>query len=117
LPGVGRDYSNEIYTADLKLAGLGRRLNLRIGPLRYLYLSFTYGIKGYPYGVPNLRERQVGVELGLNFSQMLDDLGVRRQTWWGYALHVVFDNVRFPFTGLGFRYDMNHGRWHGPNSG
>ena len=35
----------------------------------------------------------------------------------GYGLHVVFDNVRPPYTAVGFRFDMNHGRWHGPNAG
>jgi len=52
-----------------------------------------------------------------DFKQMLDDLNVRRNTWWGYGLHVVFDNMRIPFTAVGFRYDVNHGRWHGPNAG
>ena len=62
-------------------------------------------------------ERRVGLEVGRNFKQMLDDLNVRRNTWWGLwpargirqrpaALHAV-----------GFRFDMNHGRWHGPNAG
>ena len=34
-----------------------------------------------------------------------------------YGLHVVFDNIRLPYTAVGFRYDINHGRWHGPNAG
>ena len=117
IPGKGRDYSNEIQTADLKLAGVGRRLGVDLGPLRYLLLSVTYGSKGYPSGVPELRERQVGIEIGLNFQQILDDLRVTRGTWWGYALHVVFDNVRIPFTSVGYRYDLNHERWRGPNNG
>jgi hypothetical protein len=47
----------------------------------------------------------------------LNDLDVTRDRWWGYLLHVVVDNVRFPFTAVGFRYDLNHGRWYGPDSG
>src|SRR5215468_5340772 len=43
VPGPGRDYSYEIYTADLKLAGVASRLGLNIGPLRYLLFSVTYG--------------------------------------------------------------------------
>jgi len=117
VPANGRDYSYEIYTADLKLAGVGRRLGLNIGPLRYLLFSVTYGSKFYPSGAPDLRERQVGFEIGLNFEEILDSLGVRRNTWWGYGLHVVFDNVRFPFTSVGFQYDLNHGRWYGPGNG
>jgi hypothetical protein len=115
--GTGRDYSNEIYTADLKLAGLARRLGWDIGPLRWLQLSLTYGTKSYPSGLPELRERQVGLEIGLNPQQILDDLGVRRNVWWGYLLHVALDNIRIPFTAVGVRYDLNHGRWRGPDNG
>jgi hypothetical protein len=42
---------------------------------------------------------------------------VKRSTWWGYGLHLIADNVRFPFTAVGMRYDLNHGKWHGPNTG
>ena len=72
--------------------------------------SVTYGTKSYPTGLPGLRERQVGIEIGLNLQQILNDVGVRRNTWWGYALHAVFDNVRIPFTSVGMRYDLNHRR-------
>jgi hypothetical protein len=116
-PGLGRDYSNEIFTADLHLAGVFDRLNLKVGPLRYLLFSVTYGVKGYPSGTPSLRERQVGFEIGLDFEVILNDLGVKRNTWWGYGLHIVFDNFRFPFTSVGFQYDMNHDKWIGPGNG
>jgi Predicted periplasmic lipoprotein (DUF2279) len=117
VPANGRDYSYEIYTADLKLAGVGRRLRLDIGPLKYLLFSVTYGSKYYPSGIVSLRERQVGFEIGLNFEEILNSLGVRRDTWWGYAAHVVMDNTRFPFTSVGFQYDLNHGKWYGPGNG
>ena len=106
-----------IQSADLKIAGLARRLNLSVGPLRYLLVSVTYSTKGYPSGLLELRERQVGFEIGLNLAIILNDLGVRRDTWWGYALHVVCDNVRVPFTSVGFRYDLNSKRWRGPDNG
>jgi hypothetical protein len=109
------NYTNEIYTADFALAGAARRLGWNIGPLKYLMLSTTYRSQGYPSD-PN-RQRQVGFEVGLNFKQILDDLSVRRNTWWGYGLHVFFDNVRIPYTAGGYFYDLNHGRWHGPNAG
>jgi hypothetical protein len=112
--GLGHDYSNEIYTADLSLAGLAKRLNLNIGPFRYLLLSLTYGTKGYPHGFPADRQRMVGLEIGLNIRQILDDVGVTRNTWWGYALHAVLDNVRFPYTAVGVRFDLNDRVWHGP---
>ena len=110
-------YPHDVFSMDLKLSGLARRLNINIGPLRYLLFSMTYGTKGYPDGPPAERQRQIGVEIGLNLEQILKDLGVTRDTWWGYVLHFAGDNVRWPFTAVGFRYDLNHGKWHGPNSG
>jgi hypothetical protein len=53
----------------------------------------------------------------LTRTEDLDDLGVKRNTWWGYGLHIVFDNFRFPFTSVGFRYDLNHDTWTGPDNG
>jgi len=110
-------YPHDVFSADLKLSGLARRLNLNIGPLRYLLFSATYGTKAYPDGPPEERQRQVGLEIGLNLEQILTDVGVTRDTWWGYVLHFAGDNVRWPFTAVGFRYDLNHSKWHGPNSG
>jgi uncharacterized protein YfiM (DUF2279 family) len=115
--GLGRDYSHEIYTADLKLAGLSQRLGINFGPARFLLASLTYGVKGYPYGAPDQRERQLGFELGLNFGEMLHAVNVHQDTWWGIASHAVFDNFRIPYTAGGFRYDLNHHRWHGPDTG
>jgi hypothetical protein len=114
---VGEGYSSHIYTADLKLAGAARRLHLDIGPLRYLLFSVTYASKGYATGIANLRERQVGFEIGLNLEEILNSLGVRRETWWGYSLHAVLDNFRVPFTSVGFQYDLNAGKWYGPGNG
>ena len=110
-------YPHDVFSLDLKLSGMARRLNINIGPLRYLLFSLTYGTKGYPDGPPAERQRQIGVEIGLNLEQILKDVGVTRDTWWGYVLHFAGDNVRWPFTAVGFRYDLNHGKWHGPNSG
>ena len=116
-PGVGKDYSQEIYTADLKLAGFARRLNLRPGPARFLLLSATYGSKGYRYSEPSFRQRQIGVELGINFPEILTAIGVSDQKWWGRALYMIFNFVRIPYTAIGFRYDLNHHRWDGPDAG
>jgi Predicted periplasmic lipoprotein (DUF2279) len=110
-------YPHDVFSADLKLSGLARRFNLNIGPFRYLLLSVTYGTKGYPDGPLAERQRQVGVEIGLNLEQILTDLGVTRDTWWGYVLHFAGDNARWPFTAVGFRFDLNHSKWHGPNGG
>lgn len=109
-------FKHDVYSMDLKLAGLARRLKLNIGPLRFLYFSATYGIKGYPSDEAE-QQRQIGLELGLNLEEILNTFGVQRDTWWGTTLHLAADNIRFPFTAVGFRYDLNHHKWHGPNTG
>ena len=91
----GPTYTHDVYSADLKLVGLGKRLGIQLGPLRWLNFSVTYGSKGYRVDPPTELQRQVGFEIGLNLQQILDDVGVTRNTWWGYALHLVGDNVRF----------------------
>ena len=110
-------YTKDVYSADFKLSGLGRRLGVNLGPLRWLLLSITYGTKGYRISPPIPKERQLGFEIGLNLQQILFDVGVKRDTWWGYPLHLVADNIRFPFTAVGFRVDLNTGKWSGPNNG
>jgi predicted lipoprotein DUF2279 len=110
-------YQHDVYSMDLKLAGLARRLNINIGPLRYLYLSGTYGVKGYPTNDVEERQRQLGIEIGLSLEEILNSAGARRDTWWGATLHILGDNIRFPFTAVGFRFDVNHSKWYGPNSG
>jgi hypothetical protein len=111
-------YAHDVYSADLKLSGVERRLGINLGPLRWLLLSVTYASKGYENHPRTIKlQRQVGFEIGLNLPQILNDLGVTRDRWWGHALHVVADNIRFPYTAVGMRVDLNHGEWHGPNNG
>src|SRR5262249_47461460 len=115
----GGTYSNDVYSADLKLAGVARRLGLDIGPARFLLFSGTYSAKGYRVtnATPADKQRLVGFEIGLNLEEMLNAVNARRDTWWGYALHVVGDNIRIPYTAVGMRYDLNHDQWRGPNNG
>jgi hypothetical protein len=115
--GVGKDYTLEIYTGDLKIAGLGARAKFNPGPARFLLFSATYGSKGYPYLDPVVRERQVGFEVGLNFGQIMKEIGVPPQKWWGKILYFVFDVIRFPYTQIGMYYDLNNGKWRGPGIG
>jgi len=110
-------YTHDVYSADFKFSGLGERLGVNLGPLRWLLFSVTYGAKGYRVTPPIEQQRQLGFEIGLNLQQILFDLKVSRGTWWGYPLHVVADNIRFPFTAVGMRVDLNSGKWHGPNNG
>ncbi len=116
-PGVGKDYSEEIYTADLKVEGFARRLRLRPGPARFLLVSMAYGSKGYRYSLPEFRQRNIGIEVGLNFPEVLSVVGVPEQKWWGRLIYLFFNFVRIPFTQIGYYYDLNKGKWHGPDAG
>jgi hypothetical protein len=113
----GPTYSHDVYSADIKLAGVVS--GLEIGPLQFLLASVTHASKGYRVpGTPvDQRQRQVGFEIGINLEEILNTVKARRDTWWGYALHVVGDNIRLPYLAIGMRYDLNHDRWHGPNNG
>jgi hypothetical protein len=113
----GSTYTHDVYAADLKLNGVGQRLNLNIGPLKWLLLSATYQAKGYRVSPPTEHEREIGIEIGLNLQQILNDVGVKKDTWWGFGLHLFADNIRFPYTGIGMRYELNKGKWRGPNAG
>ena len=44
----GPTYTNDVYSADLKLVGLANRLGIQLGPLRWLNFSHTYGDQGLP---------------------------------------------------------------------
>jgi Predicted periplasmic lipoprotein (DUF2279) len=113
----GDDYSKEIYTADFKLVGVLPRFGVRPGPARFLLLSVTYGSKGYRFSPPENRERNLGLEIGLNFEQILRGIGVPEHRWWGKALYVIATHVRLPYTGWGIRYNFDQGRWSGPDFG
>lgn len=115
--GFGKDYTEEIYTADMKISGLAQRLHFRPGLARFLLLSTTYGAKGYPYAVPGVRERQVGLEVGLHVTEILRAAGLRNDHWWQRVLFVILDSVRIPYTSVGVQYDLNHKKWRGPGIG
>jgi len=115
--GVGTDYSKLIFTGDLKMAGLARRIHVDPGPARFLLVSVTYGTKGYPYSAPETRERQVGLEIGLHVTEVLRAIGVPENRWWSKPVYLVLDLVRIPYTAIGIRYDLNHGKWRGPDTG
>ncbi len=108
-------YSQEIYTADAKFAGLiGREA---AGPFRYLMLSATYATRGYQELPPELRERNLGIEIGLNIPEILRAAGFPEEKWWRKLVYAFFDFVRVPYTAIGYRYDFNHREWSGPNIG
>ncbi len=115
--GHGHDYSEDVYSLDFKLAGALRRAGLRPGVGRFFLVSLTYGTKGYRFSPEDVRQRNVGIDLGLNMPEILTAIGVRREKWWGKVLLTFFDYVRIPYTAFGFQYDLNHHEWHGPSTG
>ena len=115
--GYGDDYSKEIYSADLKLAGFLPRVGVKPGPARFLLVSVTYGSKGYRYSDVPLRERNIGLEIGLNLREVLVAVGVPEKPWWGKILLGIATYFRFPYTSFGWHYDLNHGTWSGPDTG
>jgi hypothetical protein len=115
--GYGDDYSKEIYTLDLKLAGLLPRMGAKPGLARFLYVSGTYQTKGYRYSPPENRRREIGIEMGLNLHEILLAAGVPKGTWWGKVVLGFVKYFRFPYTAIGWRYDLNSATWTGPNSG
>jgi hypothetical protein len=115
--GLGRDYSQEIATMDLKLAGLLPRIGVAAGPARFLLLSLTYGSKGYRFSPWDHRERDLGVEVGLNLAEIGRALGLSDEKPLAKAILTVLTFIRLPYTAIGYRYDFNHSRWKGPDSG
>jgi uncharacterized protein YfiM (DUF2279 family) len=114
---LGSGYSNEIYTADLKFAGLADRLHYRPGLTRFLMLSVAYFTKGFGYEAPiPSRYQNFGFELGLNVPEILMAVGVKDTTWWGKGLLAVFNFFRIPFTQVGVYYDITNGKWYGPGA-
>ena len=115
---LGENYSHEIYSGDLKIAGLAKRMHFNPGLARFLLVSATYSTRAYGTDPPRAdRQRNVGVDIGLNLPEILTAVGVPETTWWGTALYKALNLFRIPFTAFGVRYDMNHKKWHGPDTG
>jgi len=114
---LGLDYTNEIYTADLKLDGLGYRLSPHPGIERFFLVSFVFMTKGYGYAPPiPSRYQQIGFEVGLNFPAILRAVGVTNETWWGDILIRAFQFFRIPFTQIGGYYNLTNHKWYGPGA-
>ncbi|HEY4229730.1 MAG TPA: DUF2279 domain-containing protein, partial [Thermoanaerobaculia bacterium] len=115
---LGENYSHEIYSGDLKIAGLAQRMHFNPGIARFLLLSATYSTKAYGHDPARPdRQRNVGMDIGLNLPEIMTAVGVPENTWWGTALYKALNLFRIPFTAFGVRYDMNHKKWHGPDTG
>jgi hypothetical protein len=117
VPTLGQSYNNEIYAADLKFAGLVRRMNGDPGFSRFFLTSFVFFTRGFGYDPPlPTRYQEIGFELGINFREILKCLNVPEKTWWGTGLYAFFDFFRIPFTQVGVYYNLYNGKWYGPGA-
>jgi Predicted periplasmic lipoprotein (DUF2279) len=116
-PSLGDTYANEIYLVDLKLGGAITRLGGSPGFSRYFLVSFAYFTKGFGYEPPlPTRYQEAGVELGINFPAILDDLKVPKEKWWGQGLYAFFNFFRIPYTQIGTYYNFKTKKWYGPSA-
>ena len=110
-------YHHTIDTLDVHLSGLLPRMGVKPGAFRFLMVSGTYSARGYGFVDTPYRQRLVGVEVGLDVAGILRAAGVREETWWGGPLLFFTRFFRLPWTAIGVRYDLNDGRWLGPDFG
>lgn len=114
---LGSSYSNEIYVVDLKLGGLVRRLHGDPGFSRFLLTSFVFFTKGFGYDPPlPSRYQNAGVEIGINFPEILKAVCVPETTWWGKGLYAFFNFFRIPYTQIGTYYNFKSHKWYGPGA-
>lgn len=116
-PTIQPGYTYEIYTVDLKLAGFLPRVHVRPGFARYLLFSATYDARGYNEAPPELRQRNLSLEIGINLAEVCRGIGISESTWWGKPLILFLEHFRVPYTAWGIRYDLNSGHWLGPDFG
>jgi hypothetical protein len=115
--GKPDDYATDVYTMDVRLAGLLPRLGKDPGWARYALVAVTYGSKGYGGWVQEWeRERLLGLEIGLDLFEAGRALGVPPDRWWGAAVLGFLRYFRVPYTAIGFQVDLNSGKVLGPNS-
>jgi hypothetical protein len=114
---LGTSYNDEIYAGDLKLGGFIRHLHGNPGFARYFLVSMVYYTRGYGY-VPPLpsRYQAMGFELGINFPEILEELRVPRDQWWGQTLYAFFNFFRIPYTQIGTYYNFRTKKWYGPSA-
>jgi hypothetical protein len=116
-PLFGIDYSQEIYTMNVRFSGLLPRVHADPGFARFFQFSFAYLTKGFGYQPPlDTRYQEVGFELGLDFQEILKAVGVSNQTWWGDTLLRIFGFLRLPYTQVGAYYNLFNHKWYGPGA-
>ena len=114
---LGSSYNDEIYTVDLKLGGVIQKLHGNPGFARFFLVSMAYYTRGFGYQPPlPSRYQSLGVELGINFPAILDELKVPKDKWWGLGLYEFFNFFRIPYTQVGTYYNFKTKKWYGPSA-
>jgi hypothetical protein len=114
---LGSSYNDEIFATDIKLGGLITRLHGNPGIARFFLTSFVYFTKGFGYDPPlPSRYQEMGFELGINFPEILKEVGVKETTWWGKGLYLFFNFFRIPYTQVGAYYNFKNHKWYGPGA-
>jgi hypothetical protein len=115
--GKPDDYATDVYTLDLRFAGLLPRLGKEPGWARFGLVAVTYGSKGYGGWVQEWeRERLLGLEIGLDLYEIGLAVGLPPDRWWGAAVLGILRYIRVPYSAIGFQVDLNSGKVLGPNS-
>jgi len=114
---LGSSYNDEIYTVDVKPGGLVRKLHGNPGISRFFLVSMAYYTKGFGYQPPlPSRYQSLGIEVGINFPAILDELKVPKDKWWGLGLYEFFNFFRIPYTQVGTYYNFKTKKWYGPSA-
>lgn len=117
-PNNANDYSNQVFTLDLKLAGFLPRVGVpKPGAARFFLFSLRYDTQGYHIHPPEERQQNIGFEVSLNLVPIAEGLGLKRDRFWKKAILGILEYIRLPFTSIGYRYDLIHHEWHGPAAG
>ncbi|MBI5508973.1 MAG: DUF2279 domain-containing protein [Deltaproteobacteria bacterium] len=101
------DYGGMIYYVDVKPAGLETAWGLDPGPARYLSFGVTFNTHGYSPKSEWRKERNVGLHVSLNVSEIL--LGAFEPGTFGVeGLARVSRYYAWPFTSVIYVRDLNN---------
>ncbi len=108
-PSIDNDYNGSIYHFDTKLRGLRRLVGINsLESLDHYNLSLSYMTRGYDRQ-RDLKQRILGLNVGLNLSEMLTGDGSRDSDIGFCAAVLKYFKVPFSFGGL--TYDLDHHRY------
>ena len=113
-PLVGIDYTQEMYTADLKLGGVGTRMHA--SPTIARFFSFRSSSSRKDTATCRARHALSGDWLRARTEFPGDPQGRRRQrATWGRFLFRAFNFLRLPYTQSALTKAKNQ-KWYGPGA-